>query len=73
MRRLDNPDRRRARPVLTVREWWWNRDQRRHIAQMTGHVRRHPLDEQYVVDAMARQLEEIRNLPESTVEGGRNG
>jgi hypothetical protein len=47
-----------------VREWWWNRDRRRHIAETSGPRRRHPLDETYVIDALARQLEEIRNLPE---------
>jgi hypothetical protein len=31
---------------------------------MAGPRRRHRLDEAYVIDALARQLEEIRNLPE---------
>jgi hypothetical protein len=53
--------RRTARAVL---EWWRNLDRRRHIKQMGGSDRPHPLDEAFVVAAMARQLEEIRNLPE---------
>jgi hypothetical protein len=52
--------RRTARAVF---EWWCNLDRRRDIKQMGGSDRRHPLDEGLVVAAMARQLEEIRNLP----------
>jgi hypothetical protein len=51
-------------PVLAIRELWWNRERRRRIAQLGKTDRRHPLDEGYVVDAIARQIEEIRNLPE---------
>jgi hypothetical protein len=61
MRHLENSHHRSVRSLLTVREWWWNRDRRRHIAQIVAAVR---LDEEYVIDALARQLEEIRNLPE---------
>jgi hypothetical protein len=43
---------------------WWSRDRRRRIAHLREKDRRHPLDEGYVVDAIARQIEEIRNLPE---------
>ena len=39
---------------------------RRHIKQVGNSDRLHPLDEALVVTAMARQLEEIRNLPEVT-------
>ena len=53
--------RRAARAVF---EWWWNLDRRRHIKEMGASNRPHPLDEGFVVAAMARQLEEIRNLPE---------
>ncbi len=56
--------RRRAKPFVAVREWWWNHDRRQHIAEMADRDRRHPLDEGHVVEALARQLEEIRNLPE---------
>ena len=48
----------------SVCELWWNLDRRRHIARLGRSDRLHPLDEPSVVDAMARQLEEIRNLPE---------
>jgi hypothetical protein len=61
---METSHQRRARPLETVREWWWNRDRRRHIAQMAGGGPRHLLHEADVVDALARQLEEIRNLPE---------
>ena len=64
MRPVDSRTQRRARRITTVSEWWWNRDRRRNIAQMSGERRRHPLDEAYVTDALARQLDEIRNLPE---------
>lgn len=57
-----------ARPrrgaLLRVREWWWDRDRARRVAELRGHERLHCLDESYVVDAMARQIEEIRNLPQ---------
>jgi hypothetical protein len=49
--------------MTTVRERWWN-DRRQHIAHVAGGDRRHPLDGGYVLDAMAGQREEIRNLPE---------
>lgn len=52
------------RTAIAVFEWWWNLDRRRHIRQSGSHDRRHPLDETFVVEAMARQLEEIRNLAE---------
>jgi hypothetical protein len=54
----------RRRMLRAVFEWWWNLDRRRHIAQLGDEDRLHPLDESYVVEAMARQLEAIRNLPE---------
>jgi hypothetical protein len=54
----------RPRMLRAVFEWWWNLDRRRHIAQLGEEDRLHPLDESYVMDAMARQLEAIRNLPE---------
>ncbi|MBV8945376.1 MAG: hypothetical protein JO286_12260 [Solirubrobacterales bacterium] len=56
------PQRRRA--LRTMFNWWWNLDRRQHIAQLGSQDRLHPLNEAFVVDAMARQLEEIRNLPE---------
>ena len=52
------------RSAHAVFEWWWNLDRRRHIEQLGRRDRLHPLDEAVVVEAMARQLEEIRNLPE---------
>jgi hypothetical protein len=55
------PRRRLMRAVLA---WWWNLDRRRHIAQLDTRNRLHPMDEAFVVEAMAGQLEEIRNLPE---------
>jgi hypothetical protein len=54
----------RRRMLRALFEWWWNLDRRRHIAQLADEDRLHPLDESYVVEAMARQLEAIRNLPE---------
>ena len=54
----------RRRPLRALRELWWSHDRRRRIAHLGGLDLRHPLDEGYVVDAMARQIEEIRNLPE---------
>ncbi|MBV8943453.1 MAG: hypothetical protein JO240_17135 [Solirubrobacterales bacterium] len=54
----------RRRPLRGLRELWWSHDRRRQHAQLGPVNRRHPLDEGYVVDAMARQIEEIRNLPE---------
>ena len=56
------PGRRRA--LRAVFEWWWDIDRRRHIAQLGDRDRLHPLDEDHVMAAMARQLEEIRRLPE---------
>lgn len=53
-------------PVLVLRELWWTHDRRRRIAQLGKTERRHPLDAGYVADAIARQIEEIRNLPEAT-------
>jgi hypothetical protein len=50
--------------VRAVFEWWWNLDRRRHIAHLGDEDRRHPLDENHVVEAMARELEAIRDLPE---------
>ena len=55
---------RRPRPPRDLRELWWAHDRRRRIARLGTVDLRHPLDEGYVVDAMARQIEEIRNLPE---------
>ena len=52
-------------PVLALRELWWAHDRRRRIAQLGETDYRHPLDEGYVADAIARQIEEIRNLPEA--------
>jgi hypothetical protein len=54
----------RRRPLRALRELWWSRDRRRRIAHLGTRDLRHPLDEGYVVDAMARQVEEIRSLPE---------
>ena len=54
----------RRRPLRALREMWWSHDRRRRVAQLGGLDLRHPLDEGYVADAMARQIEEIRNLPE---------
>lgn len=48
-----------------VYEWCWNLDRRRHVTQMGRSGRPHPLDEAFVGAAMARQLEEIRSLPEA--------
>ena len=59
----------RRKPLWALRELWWSHDRRRQLAQLGRIGRRHPLDEGYVVDAMARQIEEIRNLPEVYVEG----
>jgi hypothetical protein len=53
-----------GKPLQSLHELWWGHDRRRQIAQLGQINRRHPLDEGYVVDAMARQIEEIRNLPE---------
>ena len=64
MRPVAGTRQRRGQRLATVREWWSNRDRRRHVAQMSGRRRRHLLDQAYVIDALARQLEEIRNLPE---------
>jgi hypothetical protein len=50
--------------VRAVFEWWWNLDRRRHIARLGDEDRRHALDENHVVEAMARELEAIRDLPE---------
>jgi hypothetical protein len=55
----------RRRPVLALRELWWNYDRQRRIAQLGKADRRHRLDEGYVADAIARQIKEIRNLPEA--------
>lgn len=54
----------RPRPLRALRELWWSHDRRRQLAQLRLDDHRHPLDEGYVADAMARQIEEIRNLPE---------
>ena len=54
----------RRGPLRALRELLWGHDRRRQITQLGNTDRRHPLDEGYVVDAMARQIEEIRNLPE---------
>lgn len=47
-----------------VFDWWWNLDRRRRANPLAGSERAGPLDETFVVAAMARQIEEIRNLPE---------
>jgi hypothetical protein len=57
----------RRRRLRALFEWWWNLDRRRHITRLGEEDRRRSLDEGYVVAAMARQLEEIRNLPEAAV------
>jgi hypothetical protein len=54
----------RRRPLRGLRELWWSHDRRRRIAHLGAPDLRHPLDESYVADAMARQIEEIRSLPE---------
>ena len=63
-RRRTAPGSRWRQTARVVFEWRWNLDRRRHIKQMGGADRAHPLDEGFVVTAMARQLAEIRNLPE---------
>ena len=50
--------------LRALREWRWNADRRRQVSQLGDLDRRHPFDNGYVGDAMARQIEEIRNLPE---------
>jgi hypothetical protein len=52
------------RPLRGLRELWWSHDRRRRIAHLGTLDLRHRLDESYVADAIARQVEEIRNLPE---------
>ena len=54
----------RSAPLRALRELWWTHHRRRYIAQRSHRDRRSPLDEGYVADAMAHQIEEIRNLPE---------
>ena len=54
----------RSRPLRVLRELWWSHDRRRHITRLSERDRRHPLDDGYVADAMARQIEEFRNPPE---------
>lgn len=54
----------RSRPLRALRGLCWSHPRRRYIAQLARSDHRHPLDEGYVADAMARQIEEIRNLPE---------
>ena len=58
-------DPQRPRPLRVLRELWWSHPRRRYIARLTEPDHRHPLDEGYVADAMARQIEEIRSLPEA--------
>ncbi|MBV9001960.1 MAG: hypothetical protein JO304_23080 [Solirubrobacterales bacterium] len=57
--------RQRSGPLVILREPWWSHDRRRYRARLSEPDRRHPLDEGYVADAMTRQLEEIRSLPEA--------
>ena len=59
--------RRHAGSLERLREWWWDRDRRAHIREMERRDLRQLLDEEYVVAAFARQLEEIRTLPELAV------
>lgn len=47
-----------------LRQWWWDRDRRRLILETERREYRHLLDEDHILDAFARQLEEIRRLPE---------
>ena len=54
----------RQGPLRGMRELWWRPHRRRHLARLSRSEHRYPLDEGYVADAMARQIEEIRNLPE---------
>ena len=54
----------RHRPLRALSLLWWRHERRRRIASLGTLDLRHPLDEGYVADAMARQIEEIRNLPE---------
>jgi hypothetical protein len=54
----------RRRPLRGLLGRWSSYDRRRRGARITSLDRRLLLDEDYVVDAMARQIEEIRNLPE---------
>jgi hypothetical protein len=65
------PDRRvvtlvpqRRSPLRVLRDLWLSHEYRRRLADMCVIDPRHSLDEGYVADAMARQIEEIRNLPE---------
>jgi hypothetical protein len=55
---------RRPGPFQSLREWWWNQDRRRHIKQLVTDEYNRAREEVFVIDALARQLEEIRNLPE---------
>jgi hypothetical protein len=54
----------RSRPLRALRELWWRHRRRQYIARLSERDRRHSLDARSVADAMARQIEEIRNLPE---------
>jgi hypothetical protein len=56
--------RRRPGPFQSLREWWSDQDRQRHIRQMEADDHRLALGELFVIDALARQLEEIPNLPE---------
>jgi hypothetical protein len=55
---------RRSTPLRVLRDRWWRHHRSRYVARLTNGDRRHPFDEGYVADAMARQIEEIRHLPE---------
>ena len=54
----------RRKPLRALRERWWSSPYRRYMIRFGSRDHRHPLDERYVADAMARQHEELRNLPE---------
>jgi hypothetical protein len=57
-------DKRRRRALRAAFEWWWNLDRRPRPARSGGEGRRRGPDQAHVVAEMARELEEIRNLPE---------
>jgi hypothetical protein len=50
------------RASQSIREAWWDRDRRAHIAEMLERERLEAMAETY--GAMARTLEDVRRLPE---------
>ena len=55
---------RALRPVLAVRDRWWNRDRSRRVSLMLQRERIARVAQVDWVEAMAVQLAEIRMLPE---------